>query len=404
MSFPRDVDYRYEGRIRDRDAGITRNIDHFMEELRREQEAIDKRTAEYEKRRNELRSQIDQTGNGAMSLDDTEVAEENDEEDWEEEYVVLDLDNVFHGAPIPNFAYTLSGLDTLNPILTLDNGLKLIGQYTETIGSVVVYSEKEKDVSEAQADTRQFSTPADPFAVHTVKKPLKRIRGVCKLERKLKFCAMPAPPNIGMFMQSTIVQTAMPAGGASRTNARPVESSIFQKTARPVEDSIFYGPTRLVPVEDSIFQEPAPTGNASLGSNTPSENARPVEDSILEEPAPTGNASLGSNIPSENARPVEDSIFEEPAPTENASLGSNIPSENARPVEDSIFEEPAPTENASLGSNIPSENARPVEDSILEEPAPTGNASLGNNTPSENARPGEDSIFESSIGSVDQST
>ena len=39
---------------------------------------------------------------------DRDGAEENDEEDWEEEYVVLDLDDVFRGASIPNFAYTLS--------------------------------------------------------------------------------------------------------------------------------------------------------------------------------------------------------------------------------------------------------------------------------------------------------
>jgi hypothetical protein len=43
-----------------------------------------------------------------MILDDRLGAEEKDEEHWEEEYVVLDLDDVFRGASIPNFAYTLS--------------------------------------------------------------------------------------------------------------------------------------------------------------------------------------------------------------------------------------------------------------------------------------------------------
>ncbi|EFJ07348.1 hypothetical protein SELMODRAFT_448503 [Selaginella moellendorffii] len=45
----------------------------------------------------------------------------------EEEYILLDLEEVFHGGAIPtNCPYTLSGLDTLNPILTLGNGLKLV--------------------------------------------------------------------------------------------------------------------------------------------------------------------------------------------------------------------------------------------------------------------------------------
>ncbi|KAG0584627.1 hypothetical protein KC19_3G223800 [Ceratodon purpureus] len=48
---------RDEERSKDRDRGKSRNIDHFMEELKREQEARDKRTAERENRRNDRRSQ-----------------------------------------------------------------------------------------------------------------------------------------------------------------------------------------------------------------------------------------------------------------------------------------------------------------------------------------------------------
>jgi hypothetical protein len=55
-----------------------------------------------------LQLQNNQTENGAMIRIDRDGAEENDEEDWEEEYVVLDLDDVFRGASVPNFAYTLS--------------------------------------------------------------------------------------------------------------------------------------------------------------------------------------------------------------------------------------------------------------------------------------------------------
>jgi hypothetical protein len=33
------------------------------------------------------------------------------------------------------------GLDTIAPVLTLGNGLKLIGEYEETMGSVLIFSE-----------------------------------------------------------------------------------------------------------------------------------------------------------------------------------------------------------------------------------------------------------------------
>ncbi|KAH9564613.1 hypothetical protein CY35_04G034300 [Sphagnum magellanicum] len=55
--------------------------------------------------------------------DEEEQAEEEEEET---EYVVLDLDEVFNGAAVPaNCPYTLTGLDTMAPVLTLGNGLKL---------------------------------------------------------------------------------------------------------------------------------------------------------------------------------------------------------------------------------------------------------------------------------------
>lgn len=40
---------------------------------------------------------------GGETKTDTEVAEENDEEGREGECVLLDLDGVFHGAPVPKF-------------------------------------------------------------------------------------------------------------------------------------------------------------------------------------------------------------------------------------------------------------------------------------------------------------
>lgn len=43
-----------------------------------------------------------------MNVDGGEGAGGEEEEEWEEEYVMLDLDDVFHGAPIRNFTYTLT--------------------------------------------------------------------------------------------------------------------------------------------------------------------------------------------------------------------------------------------------------------------------------------------------------
>jgi general transcription factor 3C polypeptide 6 len=74
--------------------------------------------------------------------EEEEEEEQAEEEEEETEYVVLDLDEVFNGAAVPaNCAYTLTGLDTMAPVLTLGNGLKLIGEYEETMGSVLIFSE-----------------------------------------------------------------------------------------------------------------------------------------------------------------------------------------------------------------------------------------------------------------------
>ncbi|KAF6141423.1 hypothetical protein GIB67_021239 [Kingdonia uniflora] len=68
------------------------------------------------------------------------------EEEEEEEYVLLDLEDVCGQVDIPPDApYVLSGLDTLNPVLIIDNKLKLMGEYTETVGTCYVFSESDYD-------------------------------------------------------------------------------------------------------------------------------------------------------------------------------------------------------------------------------------------------------------------
>ncbi|CAI9774856.1 unnamed protein product [Fraxinus pennsylvanica] len=66
---------------------------------------------------------------------------EGDKELEEEECVLIDLDGVADIHIPPNAPYVLSGLDTLNPILVIDNKIKLIGEYEETIGTCLVFNE-----------------------------------------------------------------------------------------------------------------------------------------------------------------------------------------------------------------------------------------------------------------------
>ncbi|XP_024532210.1 uncharacterized protein LOC112346792 isoform X2 [Selaginella moellendorffii] len=104
----------------------------------------------------------------------------------EEEYILLDLEEVFHGGAIPtNCPYTLSGLDTLNPILTLGNGLKLIGEYEDTVGSCIVFSESDEP-------TETIRDPVFPLdIVDPTKQPIQKVvKSVCSLQKKLKFRVM----------------------------------------------------------------------------------------------------------------------------------------------------------------------------------------------------------------------
>ncbi|CAA6669989.1 unnamed protein product [Spirodela intermedia] len=68
-------------------------------------------------------------------------------------FLFLDLDDVYEHAHIPeNVPYVLSGLDTLNPLLIIDDNLKLIGKYEETVGTCYIFSETgESAISSAYA-------------------------------------------------------------------------------------------------------------------------------------------------------------------------------------------------------------------------------------------------------------
>ncbi|KAL1547032.1 hypothetical protein AAHA92_23555 [Salvia divinorum] len=97
-------------------------------------------------------------------------------EEEEEEYVLLDLDSVAPHIDIPeNAPYVLTGLDTLNPILVIDNKIKLIGEYTETIGTGLIFGES--DVGREQ----------EPGPSEAKKTQAKQINPMGQLNKVLKF-------------------------------------------------------------------------------------------------------------------------------------------------------------------------------------------------------------------------
>ncbi|AQL09915.1 Transcription factor TFIIIC tau55-related protein [Zea mays] len=63
------------------------------------------------------------------------------EEEEEEEYVLLELDNCLYSDISPGAQFVLSGLDTLTPTLIVGDNLKMVGEYDETIGTCYLFSE-----------------------------------------------------------------------------------------------------------------------------------------------------------------------------------------------------------------------------------------------------------------------
>ncbi|OIT00435.1 PREDICTED: uncharacterized protein LOC109228949 [Nicotiana attenuata] len=121
---------------------------------------------------------------GNQSLCDNNMVEEE-----EAEYVLLDLDGISSEVHIPpNAPYVLSGLDTLNPILTIDGKIKLIGQYDETIGTCLVFSESDapsmvhKDTGPSESNHLPGRRILDPKETES-----KQVKPVTQLHKILKF-------------------------------------------------------------------------------------------------------------------------------------------------------------------------------------------------------------------------
>ncbi|KAK9688939.1 hypothetical protein RND81_09G023200 [Saponaria officinalis] len=111
------------------------------------------------------------------------------DDDLQEEYVLLDLDAVCGQIDIPpNEPYTLSGLDTLNPILTIGDKLKLIGEYEETIGTCLIFSENETaptvddDRGSSRGNHSKDTNIGGPNQVSS-----KQVKPITSLQKILKF-------------------------------------------------------------------------------------------------------------------------------------------------------------------------------------------------------------------------
>ncbi|CAA0834621.1 Rop guanine nucleotide exchange factor 12 [Striga hermonthica] len=112
------------------------------------------------------------------------------EEDEEEEYILLDLEGISDQIHIPpNAPYILSGLDTLNPLLIIDNKIKLIGEYVETIGTCFVFNESDdvspvvrNEAGPSEANPLLRRSVTDPKQI-----PKKQVNPIASLQKILKF-------------------------------------------------------------------------------------------------------------------------------------------------------------------------------------------------------------------------
>ncbi|WCJ41309.1 Transcription factor TFIIIC tau55-related protein [Euphorbia peplus] len=130
-------------------------------------------------------------------MEESDLSQQHNlEEEDEEEYVVLDLDAVSGQIDIPpNAPYVLSGLDTLNPILIIDDKLKLIGEYEETIGTCLVSLKMLHNLrfSESQPVVHEETGPSEAnlfsgkFIIDPNQAPTKQVKPVARLHKILKF-------------------------------------------------------------------------------------------------------------------------------------------------------------------------------------------------------------------------
>ncbi|XP_025823232.1 uncharacterized protein LOC112899111 isoform X2 [Panicum hallii] len=111
---------------------------------------------------------------------------EEEEEVEEDEYVLLELDHCLYSDISPGAPFVLSGLDTLTPTLTVGDGLKMIGEYEETVGTCYLFSESAEPKPPSDETTPSDVTTDKP-ASSSKEAPSKEVNHLASVQKILKF-------------------------------------------------------------------------------------------------------------------------------------------------------------------------------------------------------------------------
>ncbi|KAG6485556.1 hypothetical protein ZIOFF_054116 [Zingiber officinale] len=163
---------------------------------------------------------------------DSNLTKANQVED-EEEYILLDLDDVCVDADIPaNTPFVLSGLDTMNPVLAIGDHLKLecpdppislvmqnivhdsmcllymliatfvvmgikIGEYQETMGTCYIFTESDEAPTTTCPDTTTSETNSskDKKIIDAKQALAHQVKPIASLQKILKFKLVTEDPN-----------------------------------------------------------------------------------------------------------------------------------------------------------------------------------------------------------------
>ncbi|KAG2640830.1 hypothetical protein PVAP13_2KG121400 [Panicum virgatum] len=113
--------------------------------------------------------------------------EQEAEEEEEEEYVLLELDHCLYSDILPGAPFALSGLDTLTPTLTVGDGLKMIGEYEETVGTCYLFSESEAEPKPPSDETTPYDVTTEKPVTSSNEALSKEVNHLASVQRILKF-------------------------------------------------------------------------------------------------------------------------------------------------------------------------------------------------------------------------
>ncbi|XP_066350313.1 uncharacterized protein [Miscanthus floridulus] len=116
---------------------------------------------------------------------DKKLGQEEDE--VEEEYVLLELDDCLYSDISPGAPFVFSGLDTLTPTLTVGNGLKMIGEYEETVGTCYLFSESEAQPKPLSNETLPSEENTGNPTSSGKEGPSKEVNHLASVQKILKF-------------------------------------------------------------------------------------------------------------------------------------------------------------------------------------------------------------------------